>query len=159
MSENVTENPAEREEEAALRSLAPSSVVRAAAGLQAFAGVLTTLVGIQIVTSVRFANAIVGAVPWAMLALGIATVLVATMVYRTRGWAAVAGAWLSTAATLGIGMWVVFALSSGMLSPLSLLVPPVGFAGALTGFLAIGPCARASAARRKLQDGGIELGF
>jgi len=138
---------------------APPLVVRAAAGVAAFTGLMVGLTGLQLLLSVRFAHVGLAVVPYAMLLLGGGQIMLAVFVARARAWAAVASLVVAGFALLSMGTWLVFSVTSGIYSCVGLVVPPLALAAVVTGALSIGPARRADAARRRMRDEGMDLGL
>jgi hypothetical protein len=136
-----------------------TGVVKAAGGLQAAAGVLLASAGVQLKLVGIIGRPWVMRVPWLMILGGVVAVFFAVKIFKTRGWAALGGTVVNGLVLVGMGLWVLLTLASGFVSLIATLVPMVALAGTVLGALAIGPCLRADAARRKLQEAGIDLSF
>jgi hypothetical protein len=83
----------------------------------------------------------------------------ATLIYRARDTATVAGAALAAMCGLGMTSWFIGTMMLGVFSCVSLIVMPLALGATLTAVFAIAPARRASAARRRLSEQGIELGL
>jgi len=144
------------EDDAALS--APSLVVRAGAGLLAVTGLTVGLVGLQSLLSVRFLG-VAQYVPPAQLAVGVMAIVAAIFLGRARLWAAWGG--LSLACLMAVGSlgWVIYTFGLGVFSLLALGSCFFGLLclGVLP--LTLGPCRRATAARERLREEGLDLGL
>lgn len=136
-----------------------TGMVKAAGGLQAATGVLVAFSGIQLKLVGLTGKSWVTMMPWLMIVGGVVAVYLAVKILKTRGWAALGGTALNALIGLGMGVWVLLTLASGFVSLIATLVPMVALLGTVFGAIAIGPCLRASQARRKLQDAGIDMSF
>lgn len=138
---------------------APTTIVKVAASLQALCGLFWGLAGLQTVLSIRFRSPIVSAMPWVMIVGGIAMIWLGAKIYRAHGTAAVAGAVLGAVCGIGMASWFVGTMMLGVFSCISLLVMPLALGACVTAVLAIAPSRRASAARRRLSEQGLDLGL
>jgi len=133
----------------------PLAVSAAAASL-AGAGLVVALLGAQNLTLVTWVGSYALA-PWALLAVGAASILVAAKLMHARGRTLVPMLALSVLLTLGsIGF---FALSSaaGVFTPLTLIGVGGGVTAIVFAALAVAPLRRVTATRRRLRDAGFDL--
>jgi hypothetical protein len=133
----------------------PLSVSAAAAALAA-GGVVVGLLGAQNLTLVTWIG-IYALVPWLLLALGAAAIVVAAKLMHARRWTLVPALALSALMALGaIGFFVISSLS-GVFSPLGLIAIAGGVVAIVFTALAIGPFRRVTATRRRLKQAGYDL--
>jgi len=131
-------------------ALTPRWGVRAAWGTVAASGFLCAFAGFQMLIAVTFIDPILKSVPIAHLAAGVISIFFALKIQQMRRWAAIAGVAVSSIIAIAGGVWLVFAVTHGMVSLIGALVPFGGVGGAVASGLAIGPCRRADAARARL---------
>lgn len=133
----------------------PLSVSAAAAALAA-GGVVIGLLGAQNLTLVTWIG-VYALVPWLLVALGVAAVLVAAKLMHARRWTLVPALALSSLIALGaIGFFVISSLS-GVFSPLGLIAIAGGVVAIVLSAIAIGPFRRVAATRRRLKQAGYDL--
>jgi len=137
----------------------PTGLVKAAGALQAAAGLLLSFAGVQLKLVDLTGKAWVMMVPYVMMVLGVTTMFLAVKIFKTRGWAALGGTALNGIILLSMGAWVLLSLASGFVSLIATLTPLLALTGTVFGALAIGPCLRADAARRRLREAGIDMSF
>ena len=130
---------------AAIGMLAGVGGLLAASALQLWG--LTQLEGV-----VRF-------MPYLMIALAAVFLTLAVKVYRGRPWAALGGLVLSVLTALSMGLWFLLSAASGFFSLLAVLLPLAAVVAAVFSGVAIGPCVRHAAARRRLAASGIPMDF
>jgi len=131
-------------------ALTPRWGVRAAWGTVAASGFLCAFAGFQMLIAVTFVDPVLKIVPIAHLAVGAVSIVFALKIQQMRRWAAIAGVAASSLIAIAGGVWLVFAVTHGMVSLIGALVPFGGVGGAVAAGLAIGPCTRADAARKRL---------
>ena len=138
----------------------PSSVVSAAAGAAAFSGVGCLMLALQSVLLLGPSRTKLASVAFTLVALlGFAMLFMATRLLKMQLWPAIASAALSVFTAVLILAWSLFALSRGLFSMLGFAVPGLCMIAGLLSLLAIGPCQRAVAARARLRERGVNLGF
>ena len=137
----------------------PSGMVKAGAFLTVATGLLTVLVGIQLLLLVTLVVPWLRLVPYALLAGGFGILWLGYKTLRTRGWAAMAATGANALVTLAMGYWVLFTAASGFFSLYALALPPLALVATVFAALAIPPCRRADAARERLATAGVEMGF
>jgi hypothetical protein len=132
---------------------------KAAAGFTLLAGALGILTGIQALTTVRIFAALWAVVPYVLIALGGALVVLSKSVFIARPWAAISV--MSVAALLAVasGGWLVFAVANGFIALYAIWTPvwsllAVGFCAA-----ALAPSLRAERVRERLRAEGLGLGL
>jgi hypothetical protein len=135
-----------------------SGMVKAASGTVVGTGAMLVLGALQLWDVVRL-QGLYRAVPLAMALCGVASVVLGLKVYRQRAWAAVAATVLSGLVVLLMGGWFILSTLSGFISVLAMLVPLIAALATIFSGLAIGPCGRAAAARRRLAAGGLDVDF
>jgi hypothetical protein len=130
-------------------ALTPRWGVRIAWATVAASGFLTAFAGVQLLIAVTFVDPL-KAIPFAHLGVGALAMYVGLRLHELRRWAAIAGVAISAVVAIAGGAWFAFAVTHGMLSLIGALVPFGGIGGAIAAGIAIGPCARADAARARL---------
>lgn len=149
----------QRTSEPDVRDTQPTKLVVAAAALQVLTGLSVVLTGLQpVLFGVRYRD-VVDWVPWVLVVVGLLAIAFGAMVGRAREWAAVSGAALSVVLLLGMLGWLVANLVWGVFSCPGMMAVPLALGGSVLGILAVKPCMRATEARRRLRDEGMELGF
>lgn len=136
----------------------PTALVKAGALLTVFTGLITALVGLQLLVTTAL-HASLELVPYGLLGLGPAAMFLGWKTLRTRGYGAIGATALSGLLALGMGYWVLFTASQGYFSLLALAVPPLAVVAAVFAGLSVGPCRRADAARERLREAGIDMSF
>ncbi|MBK8172909.1 MAG: hypothetical protein IPK60_21605 [Sandaracinaceae bacterium] len=154
---NAPANPPPTVTDDEIAATSPSAMIRATAGIQIGSGVLTALTAAQVLTSVRY-DGPMQFVPMAMVAFGLFGIPVGANVFRMRLWAAQAGCVISGVVALLQAALFVVNLGNGMLSCLGLVSPPFALLSFVFSFFAIGPCARATAIKARMQAAGLDLG-
>jgi hypothetical protein len=96
-------------------------------------------------------------VPPVLLVLGVALLVLASKLYSQRPWAAVAALVVSAVAAAVMGIWCILMFMSGLLPLLTELLPFALAVGAVVAALAIGPCRRTAAARRRAAAAGLDI--
>jgi hypothetical protein len=146
--------------EADLKLAEPIALVKVASALQGVTGVFIALTGVQMWGVYGYGDlAWIEYVPYFLMVIGTLQLAVATMVYRARAWAALAGAILGLFAALVMGAWDVLCVVESMFSCIGLLAFPLAGLSAILAFLAIGPVRATAAARARLSAAGMGLGL
>lgn len=101
----------------------------------------------------------VNAVPFVLIALGLVAIGVGFMSARGRAQAVVAGLVVAPVILFGNSLWALFGLTRGFVSIFGLLVPALALASIALLVIAIGPTRRATEARRRLAEQGLDLGI
>jgi hypothetical protein len=132
---------------------------KAAAGLTLLAGGLGILTCVQILTTVRIFSPLWVPVPYVLLVLGGALVVLARNVFIARPWAAIGAILVGTLQGVTSLAWLVFAVTNGFIALYAIWTPvwsllAVGFCAA-----ALAPCLRADRVREKLRAEGMGLGL
>lgn len=140
-----------------LTDVTPSLLVKLAGRIVLVAGGLMALMGVQSLT-LWFAG-MFAVVPYVQIALGVAVAVMGWMLNRGRGWAAIAGSVCAGVMALFNTLWIVWALSNGYFTLMSLIVIPFAVGGSVLAALAVRPCQRADAARARLAAEGLDLGM
>jgi hypothetical protein len=151
-------SPASSEDDEDLKHVNPK-FPKAAAGFTLLAGGLGILTGLQILLTVRIFSPFWTVVPYVLLVLGAALVVVARNVFVARPWAAIGGMALGGLLGVASGAWLVFAVMNGFIALYAIWTPvwaalAVGFCAA-----ALSPCLRAERARERLRSQGMSLGL
>jgi hypothetical protein len=136
----------------------PPAVARIAGGLVALAGIVVTLTGAQTLAMVTIRGPL-AVVPYALALLGVGEIVAGTLVFRARAWGAIAAVGSSAIDLLASGAWLIVSVGHGLLSLYALASPCVAIVAGIMAFVAMGPCERASAARRRLREQGMDLGI
>ena len=135
-----------------------SGLVKAASGTVAATGAMLVLGGLQLWDVVRL-RGVLRLVPLAMALIGVLSVVLGAKLYRQRVWAAVGGVAVSATVVLAMGAWFIVSTLSGFISVLAMLVPLLAALATIFSGLAVGPCRRTAAARRRLAAGGLDVDF
>lgn len=136
----------------------PPSIARIAGGLVALAGIVVALTGAQTLAMVTIRGPL-APVPYVLALLGVVEIAAGTLVFRARAWAAIAAIASSALDLLASGFWLLLSMGHGLLSLYALASPFVSIVAGIMAFVALGPCERASAARRRLREQGMDLGI
>jgi len=137
---------------------APTSAVKVAAGLLAWAGVLAAMSGVQLV-GVGFRVSWMSYVPYAMLTCGGVLGWLALGVYKQRHARGVAAVVMAAVVSCAAGTWLVVSVSGGIVSMPAMLWPFAAAAAAVCTFLQLPRLKRATEIRERLEDAGFDLGL
>jgi hypothetical protein len=96
-------------------------------------------------------------VPWGIAAFGVAFLVLGSKIYAQRLWAVRAALIVSALGALGMALWFLRAAGSGMYSPLTMILPGASVTAVVCAAMALGPCARTAAARRRAAEAGLDL--
>ena len=148
-------------DDASLAALAVPPAVKAAALLHGVSGIYVALSAIQLLVSVTFFGplAVMQWLNWALVLVGVLHVAVAGRVYRMRRpWGSVGlfGSLFSCGLVTG---WVVANVSFAIFSCMQLGALALTWTTLAAAPFALGPIRRAEAARAKLAESGLDLGF
>ena len=136
---------------------APTTVVRACSGVLMVAGLLTALTGLQLVLS--YLIGALALVPYVLLVLGVAGIALGWMAGRARWWAATFGLALAVLlAFVNLG-WFVYAVANGFYSCMSMVSVPAAIGAAVAMVFTLQPVKRATLARARLRDQGLDVGI
>jgi hypothetical protein len=142
--------------DADLGVIAASAASGLSGGLVIIAAGLTLLLGAQTLDMLR------GAVPLmvgsSLLLLGASNVVLGWNIRKVRGWAAQAACVLAGLAALAALVWAVLLIMNGFFSLLACAIVPVNIASAAAAFVRIAPGKIADAARRRLEEQGLDVG-
>ena len=132
---------------------------KAAAGFTLLGGALGILTGLQVLLTVRIFAPLWAFVPYVLLALGAALVVLARSVFVARPWAAVSGMAVGGLLAVASAGWLFFAVTNGFIALYALWTPvgallAVAFCGA-----ALPSCLRAERVRERLRAAGMGLGL
>ena len=152
------DQPATADVDAEIKALELSAMTKAAILLVAATGALLVLAAIQLFGVLRL-RGLLRLAPYAMLLVGVGGVMVAVKVYKQRVWAALMATVGAAVVALAMGVWFVIASLGGFISFLGLLTPIVAVVAAVFAALAIAPCKRTAAARRRLAANGLDMDF
>lgn len=150
-----------KDDEVSVTALDAPFIVRAAAGFQAVSGLYLLLSAAQLLTSVTFYGELVFIqyANWAFLVLGAAQIFVAAQTVRVRSPYGVVGTALSAFIALAVAAWLAANVYFTIFSCMQLGTLVFSVVAAVLAPFTIGPIARASAARRSLEDQGMDLGL
>lgn len=101
---------------------------------------------------------IVVAVPYAMLAIGLALIVIGFLVVRMRGWAHIVAIGVAAVLLLGSVVWLFFGLVSGFVSLLAFGMPPLALITIVVLAITVPASLRADEARQRLAQAGIQTG-
>ena len=136
---------------------APTTAVRLCSGVLMVAGLLTALTGLQLVLS--WLVGAVAAVPYVLLALGVSGIAIGWHAGRARWWAATSGLAIAVLlAFVNLG-WFVYAAAHGLYSCMSLISVPAAMGAAVAMVFTLQPVKRATLARARLRDQGMDVGI
>jgi hypothetical protein len=141
-----------------IASSSPPFIARVAGGVVALSGALVALTGAQTLAIVTIRGAL-WVFPWALVVLGIAQLVLSAQVFRARGVAVMLAIASSAVLVLGAGAWLFLSLSQGFFQLYAFGGPSVSLAAVVMGLIALGPSRRASAARARLRERGMDLGI
>lgn len=136
----------------------PPVIARITGGLVALAGIVVALTGAQTLAMVTIRGPL-AMVPYVLAVLGVAEIAAGTLVFRARAWGAIAAVVSSAVDLLASGFWLLVSVGHGLLSLYALASPCVAIVAGIMAVVAMGPCERASAARRRLREAGMDLGI
>ena len=136
----------------------PPVIARIAGGLVALAGIVVALTGLQTLAMVTIRGPL-AMVPYVLALLGVTEIAAGTLVFRARSWGAIAAIATSVVNVLVTGLWLLVSMGHGLLSLYAMASPFVSMVGCIMAIVAMGPCERASAARRRLREQGMDLGI
>ncbi len=148
---------AERKINADIKAAEAPTPVKLAASVQGLSGVLAGLTGLQLVGA-RWAAEWVGAVPYALMGLGLASLAMAVSQYRARAWAGPGSVLLSGVVALTVIGWVLYTLTSVM-SCMAYMSVPLSMLSAVLSLVALRGVRETAAARQRLSDEGLSLGL
>ncbi len=135
-----------------------TSLNRGASAITAIGGLLTALLGAQLL-ELNFRVAAMNAIPYVWIIVGVTLILLATRLYRARRIATLASAAVAGVSVVLLLAWAIYGFSRGIISCLAFLAPATLMLATLFCAFAIKPAIKAEAARKRLSDEGIELGF
>lgn len=141
-----------------LKLAQPSMTVKLSTLAQGLTGVLVALCGLQVV-HLEFRIAAIDLVPVFMMSAGMLHLVLAVQVYRARPWAALASAVLGPTLAVLMLSWTVFSLSAAIFSCLLPMATALAVVSALLTLLAVGPVKKTAAARQRMAEQGMSLGF
>lgn len=140
-----------------LEALVIPSSVKLAGAMLIGAGVTVGIVGLQVLGfRTRGLVSLVG--PIALVLSG-GCVFAGWGVVRARARAALVALVLAVVTGLFAAGWVILALMNGVLSPISLLVPPLSVTAAFLIFIATKHVRKIDAARERLRAQGLDAGL
>jgi len=142
-----------------LAAAQPSVKVKVAAALVGGAGVLTLVVGAQLVLFMRFVEPLLDIVGYVWTVLALALICLAAMMLRARAWATLGGAALSAVVAVAACAWAIYGIFGAFISCANVIVVPAAIAASVVSALALSDARRATTARARLADAGMDLGL
>lgn len=142
-----------------LADLQVKGTTKAAAAVGGMSGAIAVLTGLQFTTSSAFYEPLYNAVPWVLAGLGALQLGLSLMVLRNHFPATLGASVVGAAVALTAVGWAVLASTSGFLSCIAICEVPLAGSAAILAPLALPATRRAWAAKKRLQESGIELGF
>ncbi len=124
----------------------------------AMTGVVSVVVAVQVLTSVRILSW-VRWLPPGMIALGAVVTVLGGGITRARDTAASMGLVLVPLLAILDAVWLYVSFRGGFYSLMCLFSVPFGLASSALVIAALGDCERASEARRNLAKSGLDLGL
>jgi len=132
------------------------TIVTVAAGAVAIAGALDLIGALQL-WSVVWLVGIYQYVPWALIGLGAAFLLLGSRIYSQSLGAVIGAIVVVSLGFLITGGWAFLGLKDGFLSLLGVMMPLASLAAAILAGMAWGPCARTAEARKRAAAAGFDL--
>jgi hypothetical protein len=132
--------------------------VRVAGAVMLMAGLFGVLHVVQLFNVITYIRGPFVVVPYLLGALAVATVIIGVAFARTRGWAAVAGIVATGLLAVTSGAWFVFAILNGIFTLFGMVEPGLAVLALALAVVARGACESASAARKRLERAGFQLG-
>ena len=145
-------------EEVDIAATAPTLLVRVGAGLVLVAGAVAFLTGLQSALLVTIRGPM-SLAPYALLVLGFATVVAATLIWRMRGYGAIAATALTGVQIVVTSIWLFYSFGHGFFTLYALFAPLAQVVGVVFAAVSIAPCVRASAGRARLAAAGLDFGI
>lgn len=139
-----------------LAACQPSMLAKAAGAACMATGLFTALQAFQLWGFVLVGAAKV--IPFVMLVVGAAAIVIGFYVLRLRGWATASATGLCGLIVLVQSAWVLYGLTAGFVSLMGFGVPPLALAATVLSGLAIPQAFRADLARRRLAEEGLSTG-
>jgi hypothetical protein len=128
----------------------------AAAGACAINGGVHVLAALQLWSTVWLFG-VYNAIPYAMVALAIACVVLGSKVYGQRLLAVRVAIAVQGLDALAMGIWLLLTLGSGIFSVLMMVLPAASLSGALLCAFAYPSCAKTERARRRAAAAGLDI--
>jgi hypothetical protein len=141
-----------------IAAASPPLLAKVAGGVVALAGGVVGLTGLQTMMMGELRSPY-RMVPWVLAALGAANVVLGAVVFRARMWGALSAAGGTLLLAIASGGWLVLSVTHGLFSLYALASPFLSAAALVFALLSFGPCQRATAARQRLRDQGMNLGI
>ncbi len=147
----------ERSVDTDIQLVEPPILVKLASIAQAMTGVFVGLTGLQLVGT-HWRAAWANYASYGLLFLGAATIGMAAMQYRARGWSAIGSMVLGVVTALSMLGWFFYVLTD-VLSCVMWLAVPLSCFSVILSAVSVGPILSTAAARRRLADRGMDLGL
>ncbi len=128
----------------------------AAAGACAINGCVHILAALQLWSAVWLFGAY-NAIPYVMVALAAAYIVLGSKVYGQRMAALRIAIGLQALDALAMGIWLLLTLGSGMFSVLMMVLPAASLSGALLCGFAYPSCAKTAKARQRAAAAGLDI--
>ncbi len=136
----------------------PAPLARVGAVLVMIGGAIGILNAFQAIVLVGVSGWVI-AVPAAIGAVGIGCLPLGIFMGKGRAWAAIAGSLLTLLLLMLSAAWVVICLRYGLFTCYTFLSVAGATLAAIGAILAIGPCLKSTAARRRLVARGMDTGM
>jgi hypothetical protein len=148
-------------EDTDVQSLDAGALVKSAAAAQAVSGLFTGLGALQLMISGEFVGDYRWAqyVVWALGALGLASLGLATQVMRMRLPRTILACLVAFVVAPGVTAWFVFCLTNSIFSFMQMVSLAASWAAVILLPIALPATKRASEMRKRLADAGLDLGF
>lgn len=141
-----------------IQSAQPPTVVKAGGGIALAAGALALLVAVQTISGFHVSSGYkVYLLLVAVTGAATATCGLATM--RARVWGAIGGTVSSSLLFLATSLWLVLSMFGGLVSLFALGAPFASLCAIVLSAISIGPSKRATEARTRLMESGLDLGI
>jgi hypothetical protein len=146
-------------EEDDIAAAAPPLIAKIAGGVVVLAGAVVALTAAQTWMITRRLYPPYDLFPWTQILLGVPAIVIGTMVFRARAWAAMAAIALGFLLFLVSAFWMVVSFAHGLFSLFALGAPFVALGSFVLVIIALGPCMRATRARERMAKAGMSLGL
>ncbi len=135
----------------------PTPLVRMSGAAIALAAGIVGLTGVQ--TLMLTMRGVIALAPYLLIGVAVPHLLLGVMVFRARAWAALVSIGGCFVLSFVSAAWLVVAISHLFFSLYALVAPMASVTALVFAFLGLGPCQRATAARARLRDQGMDLGI
>ena len=148
-------------EDTDVQSLDASTLVKAAAAMQALSGLFTGLGAVQLLISGQFVGDLRWAqyVVWALGALALASMALAAQVMRMRMPRTIVATIVAVVLAPGVTAWFAFCVSHSIFSLMQMVSLIASWLAAILLPFTLPATKRATEMRKRLSDAGLDLGF